>query len=102
MTKEEKKKALERVAKEIAQTQGGPLKSPGINPVPGEGNPNAQILFIGEAPGFNENLQGRPFVGQAGKLLRKTLKENGFSEEEVYITNIVKFRPPENRDPTPA
>ena len=92
---------LEEIAKAIAQTGGGPLAGPGVNPVPGEGNPRAEIMFIGEAPGFNENEQKRPFVGQAGKLLRKTLQENGWREDEVYITNIVKFRPPENRDPTP-
>ncbi len=92
---------LNDIAKEIAATNGGPLAGPNVNPVPGEGNPDAEILFIGEAPGFNENQQGRPFVGQAGKLLRKELAKNGFDEREVYITNIVKFRPPENRDPTP-
>lgn len=92
---------LDEVAKEIAETGGGPLKGPGINPVPGEGNPEAEVLFIGEAPGFNENQQGRPFVGVSGQLLRKTMAENGFKENEVFITNIVKFRPPENRDPTP-
>lgn len=102
MTHDEKKKLLDLVAKEIAATGGGPLKAPGINPVPGEGNPDAQILFIGEAPGFNENEQKRPFVGQSGKLLRKNIVVAGFKEEDVYITNIVKFRPPENRDPLPA
>lgn len=102
MNTADKKKALDIVAREIAETLGGPLKAPGINPVPGEGNPDAQIMFIGEAPGFNENREGRPFIGQAGKLLRKNLASNGFKEADVYITNIVKFRPPENRDPTPS
>lgn len=97
-----KQQLLDDAAKKIADTGGGPLKTPGVNPVPGEGNPDAEILFIGEAPGFNENATGRPFVGQAGKLLRKNLVANGWREDEVYITNIVKFRPPENRDPTPA
>ncbi len=101
MTKGEKQKALDDIANKIAQTQGGPLTAPGVNPVPGEGNPDADLMFIGEAPGFNENEQRRPFVGQAGKLLRKTLIVNGWKEDEVYITNIVKYRPPENRDPTP-
>lgn len=101
MTSDEKQKALDKVAQEIAATEGGPMKAPGVNAVPGEGNPDAKIMFIGEAPGFNENEQRRPFVGQAGKLLRKNLAANGFSEQKVYITNIVKFRPPENRDPTP-
>ncbi len=98
----QKKKLFDKVASEIAASKGGPLKDTGINPVPGEGNPDADLMFIGEAPGFNENEQKRPFVGQAGKLLRKTLVLNGWKEDEVYITNIVKFRPPENRDPTPA
>lgn len=101
MNKDDKEKELDRVASEIEKTKGGPLQSPGINPVPGEGNPDAEVMFIGEAPGFNENEQRRPFVGQAGKLLRKNLVANRWSEDEVYITNIVKFRPPENRDPTP-
>lgn len=102
MTKDEKKIALDEVAKDIKATEGGPLKSAGINPVPGEGNPDAEVLFVGEAPGFHENQQGRPFVGVSGQLLRKTMAQNGFPPESVYITNIVKFRPPENRDPTPA
>lgn len=102
MTTDEKRKALADVAREIAATGGGPLAGPGLNPVPGEGNPDAQIMFIGEAPGFHENEQKRPFVGQAGKLLRKTLAENDWREDEVYITNIVKYRPPENRDPAPS
>ncbi len=97
----DKQKQLDEIAKQIAATQGGPLKAPGVNPVPGEGNPNSEILFIGEAPGFNENQLGRPFVGVSGKLLRKNLGMNGWKDEDVYITNIVKFRPPENRDPTP-
>ena len=97
----DKQSALDKIAKDIIATQGGPLKAPGVNAVPGEGNPDAKVMFIGEAPGFNENEQKRPFVGQAGKLLRKNLVLNRLSENEVYITNIVKFRPPENRDPTP-
>lgn len=100
MTRDEKAKVLDKIAQEIEATGGGPLAALGVNPVPGEGNPDARIMFIGEAPGFNENEQKRPFVGQAGKLLRKTLAENGWGEDEVYITNIVKYRPPENRDPT--
>lgn len=97
----DKQKLLDEIAKEIAATQGGPLAAPGINPVPGEGNPDSEVLFIGEAPGFHENEQKRPFVGVSGQLLRRTLTENGFNEKDVFITNIVKYRPPENRDPTP-
>lgn len=100
-TMTDKQKLLDEVAKDITATGGGPLAAPGVNPVPGEGSPEAEVMFIGEAPGFNENEQRRPFVGQAGKLLRKTLAENGWRDSEVYITNIVKYRPPENRDPQP-
>lgn len=71
------------------------------NPVMGHGNPNSKIVFVGEAPGQKEDEQGIPFVGQAGKLLEELLGTIGFKREDVYITNVVKFRPPENRDPTP-
>lgn len=67
----------------------------------GEGSPHARVMFIGEAPGAEEDKQGRPFVGRAGKLLRKEILRIGWKEEDVYITNIVKRRPPENRDPSP-
>lgn len=71
------------------------------NPVLGEGNPNAEVMFIGEAPGEQEDRQGRPFVGPAGKFLDELLASIGFKREDVYISNVVKFRPPANRDPTP-
>ena len=71
------------------------------NLVFGEGNPDCQVLFIGEAPGALEDKLVRPFVGRSGKLLRKCIRELGWEEEKVYITNIVKRRPPENRDPLP-
>lgn len=76
-----------------------PLKDTATNVVFGKGNPHAPILFIGEAPGKNEDLQGIPFVGAAGKELDKLLHSIGLSLEEVYIANILKYRPPENRDP---
>jgi DNA polymerase len=69
------------------------------NAVPGEGPLNARIIFCGEAPGYNESVQGRPFVGRAGKFLNELLQSVGISREEVYITNVVKCRPPENRAP---
>ncbi|MCY0868239.1 MAG: type-4 uracil-DNA glycosylase [Desulfurococcus sp.] len=69
------------------------------NPVPGEGNPNSKIMFIGEAPGEKEDEVGRPFVGPAGRLLTELIESIGFKREDVYITNIVKCRPPGNRDP---
>ena len=68
----------------------------------GDGNPDADIVFIGEAPGKNEDLQGRPFVGAAGKFLDVMLEQAGLDRSDVYITNIVKYRPPNNRDPKPA
>ncbi len=71
------------------------------NLVFGEGNIDTQVLFIGEAPGMNEDLQKRPFVGRGGQLLNKMLEHIGWKREEVYITNIVKRRPPDNRDPLP-
>ncbi|MBP9700101.1 uracil-DNA glycosylase [Candidatus Woesebacteria bacterium] len=69
--------------------------------VPGEGNPDAEILFIGEAPGRDEDVSGRPFVGRSGQLLRANIRRIGYTEEDVFIANVVKHRPPENRDPTP-
>lgn len=70
-------------------------------PVFGEGSPDAQIVFIGEAPGKQEDSTGRPFVGAAGRFLEEMLKTIGLNREDVYITNIVKYRPPNNRDPLP-
>lgn len=67
----------------------------------GDGNPNAQIVFIGEAPGKNEDIQGIPFVGAAGKFLNEMLAGIGLERKDIYITNIVKYRPPNNRDPLP-
>ncbi len=68
----------------------------------GEGSLDAEIVLIGEAPGYNEHVQRRPFVGRSGQLLRKTITQVGFPPENVYITNIVKARPPDNRDPSPG
>lgn len=68
----------------------------------GDGNPEAELVFIGEAPGKNEDLQGKPFVGAAGKFLNEMLAMIGLSRADVYITNIVKYRPPNNRDPLPV
>lgn len=67
----------------------------------GVGNPGADLMFVGEGPGFHEDKQGEPFVGQAGKLLTELLASIGFSRADVYIANVVKCRPPENRDPAP-
>ncbi len=70
--------------------------------VPGEGPDNAEVMFIGEAPGFNEDKQGRPFVGAAGQFLEELLAEAGLRRDQVYIGNVVKCRPPNNRDPLPT
>lgn len=99
MTKSEKLAELER---QFRAWQNPPLKGNRVNPVFGEGNPEATVMFIGEAPGFNENRLGRPFVGQAGKLLDEMLATIGLDRKEIYITNIVKDQPPDNRDPNPT
>jgi uracil-DNA glycosylase len=70
--------------------------------VPGEGKENAEIMFIGEAPGFHEDQQGRPFVGQAGQYLDRLLASINLKREQVYIANVIKCRPPDNRDPLPT
>ena len=94
--KEAKLKDIESALREDTKT---PLRE--ANLVFGEGAPNADVCFVGEAPGFYEDREGRPFVGRAGKLLDKLIEDVGWRRERVYITNIVKRRPPENRDPMP-
>jgi uracil-DNA glycosylase len=89
---------LKKIEQEMLSDKSLPLAT---NLVFGEGNPDCEVLFIGEAPGQNEDLQKRPFVGRAGQLLRKNIRDLGWQESDVYITNIVKRRPPENRDPLP-
>jgi uracil-DNA glycosylase len=69
------------------------------NLVPGEGNPDADVVFVGEAPGASEDKQGRPFVGNAGRFLARLLEDAGLERDDVFITNVVKARPPKNRDP---
>ena len=89
----------EKLKGEIEKDKSLPLMP--ANLVFGEGNPDCEVLFIGEAPGANEDRERRPFVGRAGQLLRKSIRDLGWEENDVYITNIVKRRPPENRDPSP-
>lgn len=91
---------LDAIAQKIKDEMVCPLKDAATNLVFGKGNPNAQILFIGEAPGRKEDEQGIPFVGAAGKKLDKLLNRIGLTLDDVYIANILKYRPPENRDPT--
>lgn len=78
-----------------------PLRDTATRLVFGEGNPDSQIYFLGEAPGFYEDKEGRPFVGAAGKLLNQLLENINLKREDVYISNVVRFRPPQNRDPLP-
>ena len=91
---------LEKLKQEIEKDANLPLIGL-ANLVFGEGDAEAQVMFIGEAPGRNEDMLRRPFVGRAGKLLDEMLVEIGWPRESVYITNIVKRRPPDNRDPSP-
>ncbi len=92
---------LAQVAKEVAVCQKCVLYHSRKKAVPGEGPTKCEIMFIGEGPGFYENEQGRPFVGAAGKFLDELLAQAGLKREDVWITNIVKCRPPGNRDPLP-
>jgi uracil-DNA glycosylase family 4 len=92
---------LGQVAKETSVCVLCELHHSRKNAVPGEGPANADIMFIGEGPGFHENEQGRPFVGAAGRFLEELLANIGMTREQVYITNVVKCRPPGNRDPRP-
>jgi len=92
---------LEKVAQEVSVCTQCDLHYSRVNAVPGEGPANAQIMFIGEGPGFHENQQGRPFVGAAGRFLEELLNDIGLKRTDVFITNIVKCRPPGNRDPEP-
>ncbi len=92
---------LKSVAQQVSACTACQLHVSRKRSVPGEGPANADILFIGEGPGFYENEQGRPFVGQAGKLLEELLAKIGLTRAQVFITNVVKCRPPGNRDPLP-
>jgi DNA polymerase len=91
--------SLKTIAAEVRACVKCRLSETRTQGVPGEGSPNAEIFFIGEGPGFHEDQQGRPFVGAAGQLLVEMLREIGLRREEVFITNVVRCRPPGNRDP---
>lgn len=92
---------LSQLASEVSVCQKCQLHFSRKKSVPGEGPSTAEVMFIGEGPGFYENEQGRPFVGAAGKFLDELLIRAGLNRETVYITNVVKCRPPANRDPLP-
>jgi len=99
---EDKRTKLDQIQAEILAKDVCPdLAKQATQLVFGDGNPDADIVFIGEAPGKNEDLQGIPFVGAAGKFLNEMLAMIDLSREDIYITNIVKYRPPDNRDPLP-
>ncbi len=102
---EEKVEQMRQIKEEIISLQSSPLfefrTEQGYLPVIGEGSHDAKIMFIGEAPGKNEAKTGRPFCGRAGNILNELLSSVNIKREDVYITNIVKDRPPENRDPLP-
>jgi uracil-DNA glycosylase len=90
---------LEKIANEVRTRCHCGLDASRTNAVPGEGNPKARIMFVGEAPGADEDAQGRPFVGRAGQLLEKIINACGLKREDVFIANILKCRPPGNREP---
>ena len=97
-----KQAKLDDIVQQIVKDDPTPeLREGATQLVFGDGNPAAEIVFIGEAPGKNEDLQGKPFVGAAGHFLNEMLEMIGLKREDVYITNIVKYRPPGNRDPYP-
>ena len=93
--------SLDEIARVVAECRRCPLYATAKNPVPGDGNPDADFMCVGEAPGANEDEQGKPFVGQAGQLLTKILAAIDLKREDVFIANVLKHRPPGNRNPLP-
>ena len=100
-TAAEQQQVLEDVAAQVRQCQKCALYKGALKGVPGEGDPNAEVMLIGEAPGWHENQQGRPFVGAAGQFLTDLLRSVGLRRDQVFIANVIKHRPPDNRDPLP-
>ncbi len=101
MTRRERLAALEQIADEVRACTGCRLHEGRTLAVPGEGDPDTEVVFVGEGPGMNEDREGRPFVGRAGGLLVRLLGSIGWQRQDVFITNVVKCRPPDNRDPQP-
>ncbi len=97
----DKLKALQKIKQEMLKDNSLPLKKEATNLVFGDGNPNAEIFFLGEGPGYWEDQKGIPFVGNAGSLLNQLLRLINIKREDVFITNVIHYRPPANRDPTP-
>ena len=100
-TAEARRAALEEIAAEVRACTRCRLSQTRTNAVPGEGHPDTEVVFVGEGPGQTEDQQGRPFVGRAGQFLDQLLLSIGFPRESVYICNVLKCRPPANRDPEP-
>lgn len=98
---DEQQRILEGIGAEVRQCQKCPLYKTALKGVPGEGDANAEVMLVGEAPGWHENQQGRPFVGAAGQFLGELLRSVGLRREQVFIANVIKHRPPDNRDPQP-
>jgi DNA polymerase len=101
MTHDERQAALDDVAAQVRACTRCRLHETRTNAVPGEGSPDTEVVFVGEGPGFHEDRLGRPFVGRAGDLLTKYLGTLRWGRDVVFITNVVKCRPPDNRDPEP-
>jgi uracil-DNA glycosylase family 4 len=101
VTSVERRAALDAIAAEVRTCTRCRLADGRTNAVPGEGSPDTEVVLVGEAPGFNEDRLGRPFIGRAGDLLVKLLGSIEWRREDVFITNVVKCRPPDNRDPEP-
>jgi uracil-DNA glycosylase family 4 len=101
VTPAERRAALEAIAAEVRDCTRCRLSETRTKAVPGEGDPNTEVLLVGEGPGMNEDREGRPFIGRAGGLLERLLGHIGWQRDDVFITNVVKCRPPGNRDPEP-
>lgn len=101
MRKQEKQKQLDTLKQKMLKDKSLPLREQATNLVFGEGNPDALVMFIGEGPGYWEDQKARPFVGNAGAFLNQLLRSIKLPREEVFITNVVNYRPPNNRDPLP-
>lgn len=101
MTAPERRAALDAIAAEVRACTACRLHAGRTNAVPGEGDPMTEVVLVGEGPGVNEDRLGRPFVGRAGDLLVRLLGSIGWQRGDVFITNVVKCRPPDNRDPEP-
>ena len=101
MSSSERQAALDAIAAEVRACTGCRLAGARTRAVPGEGSADTEVVFVGEGPGYHEDQQGRPFVGRAGDLLNRLLGSVEWPRQDVFITNVVKCRPPDNRDPEP-